>query len=190
MADPDDVTPHALVDAFSDLDAAVLRLENGFGDATEERRALNEVLANLNQIREYHRKGLGGADYFDRAKSREGRVTEALIMVRGVTTHDLTRRVEAEAQGLYPGTFYPGEAYPAENLCWSDATEGLHDPHNRRPDFQELVVGRIVTSTIQDARRFLSSLVIRQSERPALGTPQKPYNSQQMRATVRASTWA
>lgn len=148
--------------AVEDLDHALVAFESS-AQPDELRRTLRTILGEVNRLREHRRATLTSAVYFARwDKSSEGQVTEALIMVRGFSEHDLTRPVSPESRGLYPGEIYPsGYLYPGTNLVWLPQTElpfvmlPIREAQDRRPEYDRHLAGQPVAATFAIARQFL-----------------------------------
>ena len=152
-------------DLRDDFDADFERLRHA-QDPDEQRRALRSVLETLYALRAY-REGdnkIDKATYHNRADaSREGQVTEGVILIRGELLHRAVKRHAPEEKLLYPSeTTYPGNwTFPGSNLVWLHPAE-MVDPlrqkilnDGRYPFYVAHVAGQPVLGTLQIARDFL-----------------------------------
>jgi hypothetical protein len=118
-------------------------------------------------VRAAYREGATDADkktYRDKAaKSRQGRITEGIIALRGGMTHELVKHVPPEARPLYLGNnLYPSpNLFPGKNLTWLLPGEMPNPltkrfPRDPRPSYYANdVAGRPVLTTLEVARHFL-----------------------------------
>lgn len=154
----------SLHDLLTDFDASLTRLSEA-DQEDELRRALNEALSVLYSLRENQKREAGGS-YFEsiRSGAPEGRVTEGLVGVRALATHNFAKAVEPRSAMLYPGVnVLPGhEVFPGESLQWlplhelgPESADLLREKKEQGRYYEDLVSGRPVLSTLLDARRFV-----------------------------------
>jgi hypothetical protein len=124
--------------------------------------ALDSVLLYVYVLRCHHETRLGARRYRTIAKqTAEGRTTEALVLVRGVATHNLTKLAAPKPSLLYPG-FFPGRwTFPGESLKWRTIEESERAFEDREPilveAYQQHLEGHPVGYAFDAARTFLVS---------------------------------
>lgn len=124
--------------------------------------ALDSVLLYVYVLRCHHETRLGARSYRVIAKqSPGGRTTEALVLVRGTATHDLSKLVAPRPSPLYPG-FFPGRwTFPGESLKWLTIEESDGAFEEREPilveAYRQHLEGQIVGYAFDAARDFLVS---------------------------------
>lgn len=105
-------------EVVSDFDAAVARIRAAGGDHNEQRRAMVETLAQLYRLHQIRTRGGDKAAtslYNQKADvSHAGRVTQGVLIMRVMVTHEVTRLVIPHVSPLYPSkNLYPGaDLYP------------------------------------------------------------------------------
>lgn len=154
-----------LSDVLDDFDASLTRVSEA-DQEDELRRALNEALSVLYALRENLKNQIGTGAYLDsvRSGSPVGRVTEGLVGVRAVATHNFTKSVEPRTAMLYPGVnVYPGhEVFPGVSLQWvafedlsPESAELLRQKKDQGGYYRDHLAGRSVMSTMLEARLFV-----------------------------------
>jgi hypothetical protein len=134
-------------------------------DADEMTRqtALDSMLTYVYRLREHWIDQLGTpAAYRGIAeRSDDGRTTEAVVMVRNLTEHDLTKIVAPLPFVHQPGArTFPGRwTFPGENPTWLpiEETHGAFDgqPPQLIDAYRDHLEGQIVGYAFDAARRFL-----------------------------------
>lgn len=153
-------------EALGDFDSALARHKQARWAedvVAAQRRTLNDVMGCMYRLRNYWSERLG-LRYFELvAESHAGRLTEALVLVRGAGDHDFSRDVAPRQRYAYPGprTFpSPNLFLDDRNLYWQARQEleydlSERDRHGRVADYDELVAGFLVPGTLDAARHFL-----------------------------------
>lgn len=162
-----------LGELFGDFDIALERVRVSF-DEDEVRRALSEALNTIYIVREHRKKEAGSKDaYFAAVRSGHdyGKVTEGLVAVRDIATHDFTKAVAPVLKPLYPGeNVYPSEdLYPGMNLTWLDIRElsdvsadRLQERRDQAEYYGALLARRLVATTLREAQQYLAGAADKQ----------------------------
>lgn len=155
-------------EALGDSDSALVRHKQARWAedvVAAQRRTLNDVMGCMCRLRNYWSKRLGPRYFELVADSHAGRITEALVLVRGAGDHDFSRDVAPHQRYAYPGprTFLSPNLFPGDRSLYWRARQELdydlseRDRHGRVADYDELVAGFLVPDTLDAARHFLAS---------------------------------
>jgi hypothetical protein len=149
-----------VVETIQRFDHALTKL-NDADDMTRQ-TALDSMLTYVYRLREHWIDQLGTPAYRSIAeKSDDGRTTEAVVMVRNLTEHDLSKIVAPRPFALYPGArTYPGQwTFPGDNPTWLaiEETDGAFDgqPGQLITAYRAHLERQIVGYAFDAARRFL-----------------------------------
>ncbi|MFI7666841.1 hypothetical protein [Nocardia sp. NPDC049526] len=152
-------------DLISDLDVVLESLRRA-STLQEERIALSGVLDHLYKLRCLRESD---SSYRDRVRAdRGGKVAEAISLIRGDMTHDVTKEIEPKSKMLHPGEdLFPSEdLFPGKQLIWLYACEMVDQLHqdlrsrgenqySRYEYYGRYVAGQPVLQTVVAARDFL-----------------------------------
>lgn len=168
------VTPADL--AFEELDHDFDRLQRADSRSVEHRSALSGVLNAIYRLREHLLSARGEQPYYALARETvDGRTTEGVVALRGMHVHALAQPLAPQHAPLYPGSStYPGEyTFPGANLTWIDPDQvageldlsgiGAGNQHRHRAALERYragAMGKMVSYTLVDARRFLRAHII------------------------------
>jgi hypothetical protein len=154
-------TPDAMLETVARFDFVLTRLLDP--EPIAQSVAIDCLLTYVNRLKGQWIKQLGSAEYRRIANaSDDGQTTEALVMVRNVMEHDLSKIVSPRPLGLYPGarTFLGRWTFPGENLTWLliEDTQGAFDGHHHDlvAAYRAHLEGGIIGYSFDSARRFLA----------------------------------
>jgi hypothetical protein len=140
-----------VLEVVEDFDAAVERVAQA-PDLRMVRRAIREALGHLFTVREHRRATLGGANYHALAGGcSDGRITEAVLLLRNALIHQVRKPVTPEYRDVYSDIY--SDKYGS--LVWLQRSEMTNPPNTLTANYDQEVGGKNVFITLSAARRFL-----------------------------------